>query len=173
MQIGKRQGEHHHHQAAERIENLAPEFDLVFLGGLTVGFQVANELEQGNRGHAIGLEQGAGDHGRSDLRWPLHLCFMLLGDAGLFTFLADLGEFCALQQPLVVLLVDLRCLGTNLAGDMAIGIEFEDAHIDKVAGSLDGSHVDGDGVISLLFLEPGARGPLDIWPLPRMRSFWL
>ena len=45
VQVGKGQRQHHHHQAAQGVEHLAPEFDFIALGALAVGLQVADVLK--------------------------------------------------------------------------------------------------------------------------------
>ncbi|MDT4861267.1 hypothetical protein FQZ97_958670 [compost metagenome] len=57
MQVGEGQGQHHHDQATQRVEHLAPELDLITLGGLTVGLQVLDVGEEIRCAHALGFEQ--------------------------------------------------------------------------------------------------------------------
>ena len=61
MQVGKGQGEHHHHEATEGVEDFAPELDFVALRALPVGFEVRDVAEQLKGLHALRIEQRGGD----------------------------------------------------------------------------------------------------------------
>ena len=70
VQVGKGQGQYHHHQTAQWVKNLLPKLDFVLLGGLPIGLQVADVLEKINGAHAFGPQYGGGHHFGAELGGP-------------------------------------------------------------------------------------------------------
>jgi hypothetical protein len=157
MQVGKGQGQHHHHQAGQRVEHLAPELDLVALRRLAVVLEVADVLEQVDGGHAIGLEHGSGHHVGGDGGGPQELRRFFLGDVGVGGVLARKNAATGFQQHPSVIhkagagCVDLRCHASLI-------VKLEHAHALHAAVGDDRAHVDRIGAVTLALLEPGASG---------------
>lgn len=121
---------------------------------------MADVLEQVERGHAVWLEQGGCHHVCADMGVPLPLGQFLVFYTGFGV--AALEENTALyiaQVPGAGLAgADLpgRCVG--LRGNAALFVELKDPHIDQATVWANGAHIDGVGVVVLLFLEPGPCG---------------
>ena len=149
MQVGKGQGQHHHHQTTERVEHLAPELDFVALGGLAVGFEVADVLEQVDGGHAFGPENGGGHHVGGDLGRPEQCGLLQVLHVGFVgTAVVKAAALHLLQRPGVTgakvgaLRLGLFCQPTGT-------VEFKNTHVLHGAVGPDGTYVDGVSVLAL------------------------
>ncbi len=72
VQIGERQGQRHHHEDGERIQQLLPEREVVAVGVLLVFLQVADVLVQAADRHVVGRDHQHGQNLRGEFRAHLH-----------------------------------------------------------------------------------------------------
>ena len=166
MQVGEGQGQRHHHEAGERVEGLAPELDVVGLGGLLLRRQVFGIAVQLQRRHRHGWQHGRGDDAGVQRALPVQPVELLLADDHLADRAAarhgaGVPESAPdrLQMP-QALCIDVHLAGLGARHQPALGVELVDAHV--LQGALAADAADLDGVAALLavnalvVLEPGA-----------------